>query len=119
MGSGSMRACALHEWKTWPRSSARTRASAAASGSGCRVPLRSTYVAVSIRVSVIGGGPFRSWVEEPARAVSEPACADGFRDARGAGSSTREDDQWLLGKPRLTCDSDGSGQRVVTTFERV
>ena len=28
-------------------------------------------------------------------------------------------DQWLLGKPRLTWDSDGFGQRVVTTLERV
>lgn len=29
------------------------------------------------------------------------------------------EDQWLLGKPRLTCDSDGFGQRVVTTLDRV
>ena len=38
MGSGSMSACALHEWNTWARSSARTAASATGSGSGCRVP---------------------------------------------------------------------------------
>ena len=37
-GSGSMSACALHEWNTCARSSARTRASASGSGSGCRVP---------------------------------------------------------------------------------
>src|SRR5215207_11037840 len=48
-----MRACALQEWNTWLRSSARTWASPAASGSGCRVPDVSAYDAVATSVSVM------------------------------------------------------------------